>query len=114
MKNDAKFQERVNTDHLSDEEANQLKHLCLQFLFVFHDPSDRLTFSNTNKYKEETTDDIPIYAKPFRYSYQEQKEINDQMKNMLEQNIIRESHSPSSSPVWLVSKNPKQENKNGD
>jgi len=24
----------------------------------------------------ETTDDIPIYAKPFRYSYQEQKESN--------------------------------------
>lgn len=99
MKNDAKFHERVNTDHLSDQEANQLKHLCLQFPLFFHYPSDRLTFSNTNKHKIETTDDIPIYAKPFRYSYQEQKEINDQIKNMLEQNIIRESHSPRSSPV---------------
>lgn len=104
MKNDANFHKRVNTDHLSDEETKQLKHLCFQFPFLFHDPKDRLTFSNTNKHKIETTDEIPLYAKPFRYSYQEQKEIFEQVQNMLEQNIIRESHSPWSSPVWLVPK----------
>lgn len=106
MKNDVNFHKRVNTEHLSDEEIRPLKQLCFQFQFpfLFHDPSDTLTFSNTNKHRIETTDDIPLYSKPFRYSYQEQLEISDQIQNMLSQRIIRESHSPWSSPVWLVPK----------
>lgn len=45
-----------------------------------------------------------IYPYPLRYSYQEQQEIGDQIRIMLSQRIIRESHSPWSSPVWLVPK----------
>lgn len=107
MKNNANFHKRVNTEHLSDEEIRPLKQLCFQFPFPFHDPSDTLTFSNSNKHRIETTDDIPLYGKPFRYSYQEQQEINDQIQNMLSERIIRESHSPWSSPVWLVPKKSK-------
>jgi len=50
------------------------------------------------------TDDIPIYKKPYRYGLKQREEMKNQIQELLEQEVIRHSHSPWSAPVWLVPK----------
>lgn len=49
-------------------------------------------------------DAAPIKIKPYKVSQKEKQIIDDQIEEMLEQNIIRPSQSPWSSPVLLVKK----------
>lgn len=63
-----------------------------------------MSFSNQIKHDISTTDDIPIYVRPFKYAQCEKIEIMKQIDKLLEQDIIKNSHSPWSAPVWLVPK----------
>jgi len=106
---------KLKTDHLNAEEFTALKNLCKRFPKLFHQEGDNLTFTNLVKPKIQTTDAIPLHSKPFRYSPVERQEIQRQITNMLEQDIIRHSHSPWGAPIFLVSKKPDASgNKNGD
>jgi len=49
-------------------------------------------------------DTLPIYTKPYRYGFNQRKEIKQQIEDLLAKNIIRHHYSPWSSPVWLVPK----------
>ena len=51
-----------------------------------------------------TTDEIPIYVRPYRKAETERQIINNEIKLMLEAKIIRPSSSPWSSPVVLLKK----------
>lgn len=51
-------------------------------------------------------DASPICAKTYRYPKIHEEEVNKQINKMLEQEIIRPSTIPWSSPLWLVSKKP--------
>lgn len=46
----------------------------------------------------------PFYFKPRRFFYTERKVINDLIVDMLNQNFIRRSESPYSSPIILTKK----------
>ena len=51
-----------------------------------------------------TTVGKPIYMRPYRRSLKEAKEIEEEVKAMLEAKIIRPSKSPWSFPVLMVPK----------
>ena len=67
-------------------------------------PNNEEILSQTTNIKHiiNTTDELPIYLRQYRYPYVYKKEIDDQVKDLLKKKIIRERHSPWSSPVWLV------------
>lgn len=95
---------QLRIEHLNKEEESELKRLFLKFPKIFHNGSDKLSFSNQIKHDISTTDDIPIYVRPFKYAQCEKIEIMKQIDKLLEQDIIKNSHSPWSAPVWLVPK----------
>lgn len=103
------FFKQLHLEHLNTEEYIELKKLCSKFKDIFYDEDTKLTFANTIKHSIPTTDDIPIYNKPFRYGHFERIEVQNQIRKLLDMNIIRDSYSPWSAPVWLV---PKKQDKN--
>lgn len=85
---------QLRIEHLNKEEESEQKRLFLKFPKIFHDGSDKLSFSNQIKHDISTTDDIPIYVRPFKYAQCEKIEIMKQIDKLLEQDIIKNSHSP--------------------
>jgi len=105
--NSEKEKEKFSTlrlELLNSEETTAFKKLCKQFPNIFYKEGDKLTFTNRVKHSIKTTDEIPVHKRPFRYSPAEKTEITDQINKLLEQDIIRHSHSPWSAPVFLVPK----------
>lgn len=94
----------MRTSHLNSEEFDALKQAIKAFPKIFHKPNEKLTFTNQVKHEIKTTDEIPVHTKTYRYPHVHKQEVNSQIKKMLEDNIIRPSCSPWSSPVWIVPK----------
>ena len=90
--------------HCIPEQQAKLDELLAKYKDMFVTDDDELGYTETVKHKIFTTDDIPV-NQPFRRippgQYQEAKE---HIQKLLSQGIIRESHSPYSSPIVLVRK----------
>lgn len=84
------------------EEKTAITKLLKEYADVFHVDDNKLTFTNQIKHAIRTNDEIPIYAKTYRYPEVKKKEVRTQTTKMLLQNIIRPSNSPWSSPIWIV------------
>lgn len=98
------LRENIRTQHLNSEETNTLLSLCEQFHHIFHLPGDQLTTTKTLKHEIATTSQNPIFTKTYRYPKVHEQEVKKQIDKMLEQNIVKPSTSPWSSPVWVVPK----------
>jgi len=75
----------ILTEHLNSDEKQYILKLCKSFKRFFYNENNQLTFSNAVKHSIPTTDNIPIVQKD---------EVRKQISNMLEQNIIKNGHSP--------------------
>lgn len=95
---------RLRTNHLNTDERTSLESLCAKYADVFYIEGEPLTFNNKIKHKINTTDEIPVYTKTYRYPFVHRQEVQDQISNMLKQGIIRPSQSAWSSPIWVVPK----------
>lgn len=104
--NNNKYQDfsQIDMNHLNSEEKFKLLELLKEFPNIFYNENEKLTFTNAIKHKVRTTDEIPVYTKSYRLPFAYKKEVNNQIKKMLEQNIIVPSQSPWSAPLWLVPK----------
>ena len=94
----------IRTNHMNIEEKNKITKLCKEFSDIFYNENTALSFTNKIKHQIKTTDETPIYTKSYRYPYIHKKEVESQINKMLDQNIIRPSNSPWSSPIWVVPK----------
>lgn len=95
---------QILTEHLNPEEKTALTTLCKQFRDIFYNPETPLTFTNKITHSIPTIDNTPIHAKSYRYPFVHKTEVKKQIESVLDQQIIRSSHSPWSAPVWVVPK----------
>ena len=56
------------------------------------------------EYKIDLTDDRPIRCKPYPLPYAKRVEIREEIKNVIDTGIVRESSSPYASPLVVVKK----------
>lgn len=94
----------IRQQHLNSEEKSMLRKLILKYAHCFHTNESQLSFTNTVKHKINTTDDLPVYSKNYRYPFCHRQEVQKQIRKMLNDGIIRPSDSPWSSPIWIVPK----------
>lgn len=95
---------KIRTDHLNMEEKSRILDLCEEYSDIFHHENMPLTFTNKIKHQIKTYDELPVYAKSYRYPFVHKREVETQINKMLDQNIIRPSNSPWSAPIWVVPK----------
>lgn len=95
---------RLRIDHLNPEEKINLVNLCSEYSDVFYLEDEPLTFTNRIKHSINTTDELPVHSKTYRYPYIHREEVQTQIGKMLEQGIIRPSTSAWSAPIWVVPK----------
>lgn len=96
---------QLNLKGLNTEEQMSIERICAKYPDIFHLPGDKLS---TTPIYEQTIDlkppSRPIYTKPYRLPYSQKSEIDNQIKNMLNDGIIEEARSAWSSPLLLVPK----------
>lgn len=95
---------KVRADHLNSEEKHKLFKIIKQYQDLFPKENDRLTHTDVIQHEIKTNSEIPIYTKSYRYPQIYKEEIDRQITKLLNDNIIRPSSSPWSSPVWMVPK----------
>lgn len=98
------FENLIRHQYLNQEEQSQLFKLLKKYSHILYKPGDKLTFSNKVKHTINTTDEIPVHTKSYRYPFVHKEEVNKQINQMLEDGIIQPSSSPWSSPIWIVPK----------
>lgn len=103
-KTNFKIQDDIRTDHLNPEEKSAVMKTCHEFKDIFYNENSDLTFTNAIKHKIRTKNEEPIYIKSFRHPHSMREEIKVQIRNLLDNKIIRPSISPYSAPVWIVPK----------
>lgn len=94
----------IRTAHLSNMERDELFQTIIENESVLLKPNEKLTATSAIKHKIDTTDNQPIYTKSYRYPHTFKKDVEDQIKELFENGIIKHSVSPYSSPIWVVPK----------
>ncbi|CAG7731162.1 unnamed protein product, partial [Allacma fusca] len=95
-------------DHLSSEQIVILKRLLSKHRRAFAFSNEEFGVTNLIEHDIELADEIPIRCRPYRVSAEERKEIQSQLKTLLDQDIIESSDSPWSSPTILIRKGDKK------
>lgn len=88
------------SEHMNEEEKKALKKLIDKYKNVLYVETDKLSFTHKIKHRIRTVDNIPVHSKSYKYPYVYEQEVQDQVKKMLKDGIIKESISPYTSPVW--------------
>ena len=92
-----------SSDRTPEQQA-QLDDLLAKYKEMFVSDDAELGYTKTVKHKIFTTDDIPVNQPFQRVPPSQYQEAKEHIQKLLEQEIIRESHSPYSSPIALVRK----------
>ncbi|KAL1110145.1 hypothetical protein AAG570_008222 [Ranatra chinensis] len=87
-------------DHIRADNVTQ------HFEAVFHTEGEPLSATGRVRHEIVIPDDRVVYIKPRRYPQALMVVIRQELKNLLDQGIIRKSISPDCSPLWVVPKPP--------
>lgn len=106
--NDGRIEEilsNLRTDHMNEEEADSIFAIAKEYCDIFSLKGDKLTTTSLVEHKIRVKENSePIYTKSYRYPKIHEKEVDNQIKNLKEDGIIRDSKSPWNSPLWVVPK----------
>ena len=96
--------QELQLTHIDPKNKTELEHLCIQYNDIFAIQDDYLTTNNFYKQEILLNDKSPVYIKNYRTPETQKLEIDQQVRKMLDQNIIQNSTSPYNSPILLVPK----------
>ena len=88
----------------TEEQRQLLESLLKNHAHAFATSSDDLGYTDAVHHKIRTADDIPVTQPHRRVPPTQYQEVKDHIHKLLDNGIIRESHSPYASPVVLVRK----------
>ncbi|CAM8926575.1 unnamed protein product [Rhodiola kirilowii] len=91
-------------EHLASEFRQPLVQLLSEYQSVFQAPHGLPPVRSTDHAIPLLAGTNPVTVRPYRYPHYQKTEIEAMIRNMLDEGIIRPSHSPFSSPVLLVKK----------
>ncbi|KAL6417766.1 hypothetical protein ACFW04_014363 [Cataglyphis niger] len=94
----------LRLSHLNEEESSHVSRLIDRHQDLFHLPGSKLGFTSVIKHKIATSDEQPINTKQYRFPPVHKEEIEKQIKELLENDVIKPSESPYNSPLWIVPK----------
>lgn len=78
--------------------------LCTNYSDIFHVEGEKSSINNFYEQKLIMRDNEPVYTKNYRLPHAQKTEINQQVKILLENELIELSTSPYNSPVIIVPK----------
>eukprot|EP00918_Siedleckia_nematoides_P099558 GHVU01217736.1.p1 GENE.GHVU01217736.1~~GHVU01217736.1.p1 ORF type:complete len:235 (+),score=16.26 GHVU01217736.1:211-915(+) len=94
-----------STEALSgDDECREVRDLLTQYQDVFVGPEGELGMSTTCSHAINTGENDPVKQRPYRMSAEGHRIVAQECKAMLKKGVIRDSKSPWSSPMVLVTK----------
>ncbi|KAJ0668240.1 putative nucleotidyltransferase, Ribonuclease H [Helianthus annuus] len=97
--------EQPHTDSFSTQTpCLAIRKLLKQFDRVFREPEGLPPIRSQDHQIPLIADARPVSTRPYRQPYYQKSEIEKQVRELLQQGLIRPSHSPFSSPVLLVKK----------
>lgn len=90
--------------YMNSEEQTHMRQLAEENFDLFHLPGDYLGKTTAVEHEIPTTDSVLINVKQYRYPPMHKEEIDKQMKELLENDILKPSKSPYNRPLWIVPK----------
>jgi len=100
----------IELSHLAGDAKIKVEEILKQNSRAFFINGDSLTFTTSAMHEIETTTNVPIYKRQYRFPEATKSQINDEIEEMLKHNIIKPSKSPWNAPVLCV---PKKKDENG-
>jgi len=94
----------IPVEKLDPEELNEFNACLRDSSEMFASGIMDLGACSVFKHAIRTTSEIPVHVPPYRKSEAERRLLREEMKKMLEANIIRPSRSPWSAPVIIIPK----------
>lgn len=100
----------LEADHLSLSQRSSLNNIARQHRNLFSDPDERLTYTSVVVGEIRTENESPIYTRSYPYPMALKDVVEEEIRRLLRDGIIRPSRSPYNSPIWVV---PKKEDSSG-
>lgn len=102
----------INLTHCNEEERSKILDICFEYNEVFHIKGDKLSSTNATTHRIPLVEGtVPINTKPYRLPYHQKENLENEVRKLLDDNVIRPSSSPWCSPILLVPKKPDAEGK---
>lgn len=79
---------------MNNEERTIVEKSIKENADCFHLPEESLGFTNSSQHRIPTSDNISIHTRQYRFPPAHKEEIDRQIKDLLDQNIIKSSESP--------------------
>lgn len=96
--------EQFDLDHLQEEEKTSVLDLLTKYKSAFSLHKLDLGRCDVIKHRVPTLADAPVYRRAYRIPYAKREDMEQQVKEMLEKDIIEHSTSPWGAPALLVQK----------
>lgn len=94
----------VNLNHLNNENFSAIEAIMEQYSDVFYLKGDKLTITDAAIHEIETTTNVPINKRQYRFPESTKRQINEEIDEMHRQGIIKHSKSPWNAPVLCIPK----------